>query len=128
MNTHEPGLPPLEAPNAGPTVLATGAETGGVFALVSLTLPPYDAGPPLHCHPQQSEGCYVVAGTLALACNDSTTVLTAGSAALVPAGTPHTCWNPTAAPATVLLIYRPGVIETEALAFATGIPCGRDEV
>jgi len=122
MDTHEPVPPPLEVPTTGLTVLATGAETGGVFALVTLTLPPHDVGPPLHCHPQQSEGCYVVAGTLALACNDCTTTLTAGTAALVPAGMMHTCWNPTAAPTTVLLIYRPGATEAESLGLATGIP------
>lgn len=113
-------LPASGAPDATPTIFATGDETEHIFALVSITLPPHDPGLPLHCHPYHAEGCYVVAGTLALTQDGSTTIVTAHLAASIPAGALHTFWNPTASPTIVLLIYRPGVTEAEAMALVSG--------
>nr|MCU0493336.1 cupin domain-containing protein [Chloroflexaceae bacterium] len=104
-----------------PTVLVTGAETGGAFSLVTLTLPPYHPGLPPHVHQRQAEGCYVLGGTLAFTHGDRTITLTHGASVLVPPGVPHTCWNPTAAPAAILLIYAPGCDEDEAQALASGV-------
>lgn len=90
-----------------PTVVAAGDSAAG-YALAALTLPPFHAGVPLHRHPAHAEGCYVLAGTLAMTCDQQTITLTQGTAMRVPPGVAHTCWNPTAMPATVLLIYQPG--------------------
>lgn len=102
------------------TVLATGAETGGAYAVVAVTLPPYAAGPEPHRHPRHVEGCYVVQGTLALTSDGYTTTLTSGASALIPPGVAHTFWNPTAATTTVLAVFRPGVDEAEAIALLHG--------
>jgi hypothetical protein len=48
------------------TVLLSDVDTAGTFALAAITLPPYDPGAPSHTHPQHTEGCYVLTGTLAL--------------------------------------------------------------
>jgi hypothetical protein len=61
-------------------VLLSNVDTGGSFALVATTLPAYDPGAPPHTHPQHAEGCYVLAGTLALTHNDQTIMLTPGTA------------------------------------------------
>lgn len=106
--------------NAISTVIATGGETNGMFALVAVTLPAYDAGRPLHSHLHHVEGCYVIDGTLAFTQDTRTTTLTGGTSALIPPGVSHTYWNPTATPTTILLIYRPGVREAAALALAAG--------
>lgn len=115
--------PPASSP--APVVFATGDETGHIFALVCVTLPPHDMGLPPHRHPDHAEGCYVVAGTLALTQDGSTTIVAAHTAALIPAGALHTFWNPTAAPTTVLLVYQPGTNEAEATALASGAPSER---
>lgn len=103
------------------TVMITGDETDGVFALVAVTLPPYATGAAVHRHLHHAEGCYVIEGTLALTQNDRTTILAAGCSTFIPAGVLHTCWNPTAAPTVMLLIYRPGVTEAEAVDLARGL-------
>jgi mannose-6-phosphate isomerase-like protein (cupin superfamily) len=108
--------------SGGPIVLATDLDTNGSFAIVALTLPPFSPGAPLHSHLQHAEGCYVLAGTLAATQADRTIMIAAGAAVLVPPGVAHTCWNPTAAPTMVLLIYTPGGGEEELLALARGAP------
>lgn len=104
------------------TVLLSGVDTEDVFALVSTTLPPYDPGAPLHIHPQHAEGCYVLAGTLALTQGEQTITLRVGTAVQVPAGVQHTYWNPTAEATVILLIYTPGAPADVAGALATGKP------
>jgi quercetin dioxygenase-like cupin family protein len=103
-------------------VLLSNVDTEGSFALVATTLPPYDPGVPPHTHLQHAEGCYVLAGTLALTQSEQTITLTPGTAVRVPAGVPHTYWNPTAQPTVVLLIYTPGATAEVVAALAVGRP------
>lgn len=100
-------------------VLLTGRETGGAFALLALTLPPFSPGAPLHRHEAHSEACYVLAGMVAVTRGDETAVLGAGESLLVRPGDLHTCWNPTASDATLLLIYTPGGPEEQVRALAS---------
>lgn len=106
------------------TVIATGGETNGMYAVVAVTLPPHDPGTSLHAHQHHAEGCYVVDGTLALTHDKATIMLVGGASAFMLPGVSHAYWNPTAMPTTVLLVYRPGVSEAEALALVT---TARDE-
>jgi quercetin dioxygenase-like cupin family protein len=94
-------------------VLLTGRETGGAFALLTLTLAPFSPGAPAHRHQAHAEACYVLAGTLAITRGDDTVVLSAGESLLIGAGVSHTCWNPTPRHAALLLIYTPGGAEEE---------------
>ena len=105
-----------------PNVLLSDVDTAGTFALVAITLPPYDPGAPPHTHPQHAEGCYVLAGTLALTLDQRTIMLTQDTAVQMPAGVAHTYWNPTAGPTVVLLIYTPGASAERAAALAAGRP------
>jgi quercetin dioxygenase-like cupin family protein len=105
--------------NAGAArVLLTGRETDGAFALLTLTMAPFSPGAPAHRHRAHAEMCYVLAGTLAITRGEDTVVLSAGESLLVGAGVVHTCWNPTAGGATLLLIYTPGGPEEEVRALA----------
>lgn len=118
---HQTPHPPRLA-TAGATILATGADSAGAFVLVSYTLAPYSHGRPLHRHSRHVEGCYVVAGTLALTSADRTVMLSHGSAVSVPAGVEHTWWNPTADPVTLLLIFAPGASQAELADLLDGSP------
>lgn len=102
------------------TVIVTGGETNVVFAVVAIILPPHDPGVHVHVHTHHAEGCYVVAGILAVTLSDCTTTVTTGTTTLIAPGERHCYWNPTAATTTILLIYRPGITEAEALALAAG--------
>ena len=90
------------------TVKASGEDTGGAFALTTLTLPPYSADAPLRATARDALGYYVLSGTLVATVAERTMIVRAGSAVYVAPDTAHTCWNPTAAPAVVLLIAAAG--------------------
>ena len=49
---------------------------------------------PLHLHHRDDEAWYVLEGALCVQVGDSEVEVRAGSAVLVPRGTPHTYWNP----------------------------------
>lgn len=120
MQHQTPHLPRVST--AGATILATADDTAGAFVLVSYTLAPYSQGRPLHRHSRHVEGCYVVAGTLALTCAERTVMLSHGSATSVPPGVEHTWWNPTADPVTLLLIFAPGASRAELADLLDGGP------
>lgn len=120
MSTNNRDSAPPATSGASAVVLATGAETGGLYSVVALTLPAHDRGAAPHIHPRHAESCLVVAGTLAITRADELLTLSQGEALLVAPGVRHACWNPTASPTTALLIYRPGLSEAEATALALG--------
>jgi len=67
------------------------------------------AGPPRliaprHLHRRDDEAWYVLEGTLRVQAGNEEVEARAGSAVLVPRGTPHTYWNPGSGPARYLLI------------------------
>ena len=64
---------------------------------------------PLHRHFQDDEAWYVLEGTLRVRIGDDEVEARAGSAVLVPRGTPHTYWNPEPTPARYLLVMTPNV-------------------
>lgn len=92
-------------------MLVAGDDTAGTFSLVLWSLPPFWAESPMHQHNTHAEGCYVLAGSLAVTVGDQTHMLHAGQSAFAPRRTPHRFWNPTAEATTVLLIATPGCAE-----------------
>jgi mannose-6-phosphate isomerase-like protein (cupin superfamily) len=64
---------------------------------------------PLHVHHSDDEAWYVLEGTLGFVVDDREVEAPAGSAVLVPRGTPHTWWNARPAPARYLLVMTPRV-------------------
>jgi quercetin dioxygenase-like cupin family protein len=69
-------------------VHAASDATGGRYCVVELTGPPGDT-PPLHVHPDDDEGFFVLEGSLRLHVGAETFHLSAGEFALAPRGTPH---------------------------------------
>jgi uncharacterized cupin superfamily protein len=122
MNTPLVATSTESSAQIAPTVLLSGVDTEDIFTLVTITLPPYDPGAPLHTHLQHAEGCYVLAGTLALTQSEQTITLRAGTAVRVPEGVSHTFWNPTAEVTVILLIYTSGAPADVADALAAGKP------
>ncbi len=64
---------------------------------------------PHHVHHRDDEAWYVLEGTLRVQAGDKDIEARAGSAVLVPRGTPHTYWNPGPGPARYLLIMTPNI-------------------
>jgi mannose-6-phosphate isomerase-like protein (cupin superfamily) len=64
---------------------------------------------PLHLHRNDDEAWYVLEGRLCVKKGDETVEAGLGAAVLVPHGTPHTFWNPDAAPLRYLLIMAPRI-------------------
>jgi len=64
---------------------------------------------PLHLHRSDDEAWYVLEGILCVRRGDEVLEASAGSAALVPRGTPHTYWNPGAGLCRYLLVMTPNI-------------------
>jgi len=64
---------------------------------------------PRHLHHSDDEAWYVLEGTLVVQVGDNDVEAQAGSAVLVPRGTPHTYWNPGTGPARYLLVMTPNI-------------------
>jgi mannose-6-phosphate isomerase-like protein (cupin superfamily) len=64
---------------------------------------------PRHVHHNDDEAWYVLEGTLRVQSGENEMEAPAGSAVLVPRGTPHTFWNPGPGPVRYLLIMTPNV-------------------
>jgi quercetin dioxygenase-like cupin family protein len=92
-------------------MLVDGDDTAGTCSLVLWILPPFWAENRMHQHRTHAEGCYVLAGVLAVTVGEQTHVLHVGQSAFAPRRTPHRLWNPTAEATTVLLIATPGCTE-----------------
>ena len=64
---------------------------------------------PRHVHHSDDEAWYVLEGTLRVQAGENEIEAGAGSAVLVPRGTPHTYWNPGPGRLRNLLIMTPNV-------------------
>ena len=89
--------------------LASGAETGGAFA-VSLVTQPVGIATPLHVHSREAEAFYVLEGALSYRAGDDLHLLEAGSFIYLPKGVPHAFRITGAVPAKILAIVAPGAL------------------
>jgi len=64
---------------------------------------------PLHLHRSDDEAWYVLEGRLCVKKGEEEVELRAGSAILVPRGTPHTYWNPAPHRVRYLLVMTPRI-------------------
>ena len=114
---------PLPALGIEARILAPGAATGGQLAMLEETTAP-GKGPPLHVHHRQTEIFRFLEGEYELVVGELKYLATAGAAAIVPPGVPHTFRNVGATPARLLFILTPA-LEAEAffaaLAAATAV-------
>ena len=101
----------LENPFTGQTLvfLRTAADTGGELLEVESTWAGEGQEPPEHHHPQQEEHFEVLEGELRARIGDEVRTVRAGEMFEVPAGTPHSMWNPGPGPARALWQTRPAL-------------------
>ncbi len=113
-----PSTPALVAPHTGEavwftnyrmTLKATAESTGGAYGLVE-ALASVGSGPPLHVHSREDEAFWILEGTLAIRCGETTFEAGAGSFTFLPRGIPHT-FAVVAGPARILSICTPGGFE-----------------
>ena len=109
----------VRQPGAGRTVavvgdvyrfLATGADTGGQYALWEAVVPP-GGGPPPHVRIREEEGFYVLEGEITFLVGDQRLVASGGMFANMPVGTPHSFKNESGNPARMLISVAPAGLE-----------------
>jgi steroid delta-isomerase-like uncharacterized protein len=95
------------------TVKCGGADTGGVWSLTHLTVPPgfVQQAPPPHFHTRDEEAFYVLEGTITFEVEGKPVRAGAGSLVKFPRHLLHKFSNPDAAPAAVLVLGSPSGIE-----------------
>lgn len=101
----DPGLPHLSVVGDTYTILLSGDDTGGRFALIDMYVPP-GGGPPLHRHDYE-ETFIVLDGRLELTFRGTIQSADAGTTINVPANAPHRFHNSSDAPARLLCITAP---------------------
>lgn len=120
--------PTFRTPGAGRTIgvvgdvyrfLATGEDTNGTYALWESLVPP-GGGPPPHVHSREEEGFYVLEGEITFTVGDEKIVVTAGTFANMPVGTPHSFKNESDRPARMLISVAPAGLEK--MFFEFGVP------
>src|SRR5262249_32981777 len=92
------------------TVLASGEDTGGAYALIHGVVPP-GGGPPPHVHRREDEAFYVLEGDLAFRADGRDIAATAGAWGAVPRGSLHTFRNTGTAAARMLIVVTPSGLE-----------------
>lgn len=82
------------------------------FVIADWTDPGTHPGRPiagLHLHRSDDEAWFVLDGRLGFRVGDAERAVESGGSILVPRGTPHTYWNPTAEPSRYLLVMTPRI-------------------
>ncbi len=93
------------------TLKATSEDTNGAWTLMEFNVPPHFAGPPLHWHKEETEGFYILSGTVTLQIEERVVKAPTGSFALVPPGVVHTFSNQEDVASTFLSLLSPGGFE-----------------
>lgn len=95
------------------TFLKTRHETGGVFDLFELTIPPLIHVPTPHIHRQYDETIFGLNGHMTWTLDDKPTPVNRGSVLFIPRGVPHFYENRHHTPARVLCLQTPGIMGPE---------------
>ena len=98
------------------TVLASGAETAGRYAMLDMLVPP-GGGPRLHRHDFE-EMFHVLEGSLSVTFRGEVTTAGTGTTVNVPANAPHAFHNDTDAPVRMLCLVSPAGLEDYFADFA----------
>jgi mannose-6-phosphate isomerase-like protein (cupin superfamily) len=92
------------------TVLASGEDTGGAYALIHAEVPP-GGGPPPHLHRREDEAFYLLEGELAFRADGRDLAATPGTWVTLAKGSLHTFRNVGTAVARVLIVVTPAGLE-----------------
>jgi len=95
----------------GLTFIATGEQTAGRYFQCTSCIPAGDSGPPLHSHANESEGFYVLSGSLTLTVSGCQHYLQAGDYLNVMPDEPHTWINSSDEVTKLLITFSPSGIE-----------------
>jgi quercetin dioxygenase-like cupin family protein len=96
--------------NPRTNVLLRSEETGGSISVTEITVPPQNAGPPLHTH-DFDEAFHMLEGELIFQVEDALATKSAGEISFAPRNVPHALANHSDAPARYLLICAPAGFE-----------------
>jgi quercetin dioxygenase-like cupin family protein len=102
-------------------VLASGEQTGGVYALSEIRVSPNN-GPPPHVHSRDDEAFFVIEGEITFQVGDQKIVGRPGSFVQGPRGIPHTFKNNGKTPARMLVFVMPAGFENFVKEFAQAVP------
>jgi quercetin dioxygenase-like cupin family protein len=92
------------------TILLSGQDTGGSFAMFVDEVPP-GGGPPLHIHHNEDETFYILEGALDMQVNQDRFTASAGTSVFLPRGLPHTFGNSGTQFARALTLVTPAGLE-----------------
>ena len=92
------------------TILASGEDTGGAYALMHAVVPP-GGGPPPHVHRREDEAFYVLEGEVAFHADGRDFAATVGTWVTLPKGSKHTFNNTGLATAKMLIFFKPSGLE-----------------
>ena len=102
-------------------ILATGEQTGGVYALSEARVLP-GGGPPPHLHHREDESFFVLEDEITFTLGDRKIVAKAGAFLQGPRGIPHAFKNESHAPARMLIHVTPPGFEKFLAEFAQPVP------
>ena len=97
--------------------LATGAQTGGAYALSEARVLP-GGGPPPHLHTREDEAFFILEGEIVFTLGGRRIVAGAGTFVQAPRDIPHAFKNESAAPARMLIMVTPPGFEQFMAEFA----------
>jgi quercetin dioxygenase-like cupin family protein len=92
------------------TILASGEDTGGAYALIHAEVPS-GGGPPPHVHRREDEAFYVPEGELAFQADGRAIAAAAGTWVTLAKGSVHTFRNSGPATARMLIVVTPSGLE-----------------
>jgi quercetin dioxygenase-like cupin family protein len=92
------------------TILASGEDTGGAFALIHAAALP-GGGPPPHIHRREDEAFYVLEGELTFHADGRDIVATAGAWVTLAKGSRHFFHNNGSTAAKMLIVVTPSGLE-----------------
>jgi quercetin dioxygenase-like cupin family protein len=93
------------------TILLSGKDTGGAFAMFIDEIPP-GGGPPLHIHHNEDETFYILEGELEMQVNEDRFTAPAGTSVFLPRGIPHTFGNTGTQIVKALTLLTPAGLES----------------
>jgi mannose-6-phosphate isomerase-like protein (cupin superfamily) len=103
------------------SVCLSGADTGGEYCLLEMSLAP-GMGVPRHTHNREDEAYYVLSGKLEVVVGDETFALKAGDTLMAPRDVPHQLRNPGNIENHYLLLFSPSGFEEFLRATAVPAP------
>ena len=92
-------------------LLLSADDTNGAFALTEQPLEARALAGPLHTHANEDGFIYVLSGRLGAQVGEMTIEVEPAGLVLIPRGTKHTVWNPTAKEAVALEFFAPAGLE-----------------